>query len=178
MRNIRLGLAALLIFTLSFVLTACGGNNKAKLTTQTIASDDGVNVSLSYPEDAGYTWSINQDDFRTSKNKAILIAPDFKIAVEFVDLGYFYSNDFENYKQKQKENRGEVNDVTYNNIAGFRSYHASYYANVVTLPVAGSDKTAVDILVYPFPDVEAKSDEAFNSTAVQDILKTVQIEQK
>ena len=173
-KYLKFGILGLILLSAIFLLTGCG----SKTTTSTYdAEDEKVSVSLTYPDSEDYKWSTESGDLRTSSDKAILLGPDFKISIQFENLGFRYDNDFNKYKEKYMADEN-AKDVTIADINGFRWYYASYRATVVVLPIASNPKEALKIYVYTELDEEAAVTEMFNSDVVQSILKTLKITAK
>ena len=84
-----------LILILSIVtLAGCGGGGE-KLQTKTYEAErEKVKIAMSFPAKGEYRWSTEEEDFRTTADVAILIGPDFKIAIQTRSMSS-YNNDFE-----------------------------------------------------------------------------------
>jgi len=158
------------------ILTGCG--SKQAMSTSTYDSDDiEASVSLTYPDSEDYKFSTNSDDFRTTANEAILLGPDFKIAIQIRDLSFHFDKDFNNYKGKYISEEGGK-EITVADLNGFVWYYAPYKAAVVVLPIELNPEYALELYIYTEKDSEDEVMEVFNSDAVQDILKTVKITEK
>ena len=171
---LKVGLMVLIVLSMLVLLTGCG----EKTVTSTYDSDDAkVSVSLTYPESEDYKWSTNDEDLRTSADKAILLTPNFKIAIQFDDLAVpKYEKDFSKYKENYVTEY-EAEDFKVAGLEGFKWYYGGYNATVVSLPLESNPDDALKVYVYP-KDGDWNKDSAvqlFNSDDVQNILKTIKI---
>lgn len=150
-------------------LTGCG--KKKKLQTVTFKDKDTkVSVNLSFEEGANYTLSENKEEFRTSREDAILKGDNFNIAIQMDE--FFGSETINDLKENDKE-RKDYKEVTYNGVQGYSYYYSSYNRYEVVLPA--TEKVYVTFHIYT-QDFGGKEDDAkttFDSSVVQDILNTV-----
>ena len=151
-------------------LTGCG---KGKLETVSFKDDEDTKatINLSFEEGANYTLSTNEEDFRTSRNDAILKGDTFNITIQFDK--FWSGENINNLKEERKDNE-EYEEVTYNGINGFSYYYAGYDTYKVVLPV--SDTVYASLCVYSKDIMSSNQEEvkaAFDSEVVQNILNTV-----
>ena len=166
-----IAISMVLILGLS-LLAGCGGGG-AK-TTSSYTSDDGkTTVSLTYPDNDQYKWSTDSTNLRTSSIKAAIVAPDFNIGVSV--RWYGNSNNFDELKANRSADSKDFAEATYGGIKGFSYYYDSYYTYVVSLPIEGNKSDYVELWVTPAGNDDDVSKSTFNSAAVQEILKSVQI---
>lgn len=125
-----------------------------------------------------YKLSTNEDDFRTSKEQAILIADDFKIGIEFnSDFEYFYNSDFNEVKKLGKEYK-EYNEVTYSEVKGIQYFYSGYMRYDVLLPIKESKKHFLVLTVYGKKDDAKSAKKAIKSDEVRDVLEHMEFSAK
>ena len=151
-------------------LTGCG---KEKLETVSFKDDENTKatINLSFAEGSNYTLSTNEEDFRTSRDNAILKGDTFNITIQFDK--FWSGENINNLKEERKDNE-EYKEVTYNGINGFSYYYAGYDTYKVVLPV--SDTVYASLCVYSKDIMSSNQEEvkaAFDSEVVQNILNTV-----
>ncbi len=151
-----------------------GGCRKKLITSTYTDEENKASISLSYPEDAKFSYSTDSKDLKTSAEEAVLIADTYKIAWDVVSIGY--SGDFEKVKEKAMD-REESKEVTYNGIKGVSYYYSPYIRYSVAFPI--NDKCYIEFHIYSTNEKHDKEhvDEVFNKDEVQNILKTVTIKQ-
>ena len=172
--TLKHGLVAVVSASTLFLLAGCG-ETVPTLTSTYDAEREKVSISLTYPESEDYRWSTNPDDFRISANQAILLGPDFKIAIQFADLAVNkYEKDFSKYKENYIA-EFDAKDFEIAGLKGFVWYYSGYRAVAVVLPIASSPDNALLLYVYTEESKEEGAMEVFNSDAVQSILRTLKI---
>lgn len=152
------------------------GNSK---TIDLIYKDESnVQVTFKVDEKANYRLSENKDEFRTSREDAMLFGDTFNISVEVYDDLIFdrYSGSFEKYAEEHKED-DEYTEQTFNGIKGYSVYYGSYVRYEVLLPVKDSNKYFVKLCVYSTVDKNSKDSvkEQFESEKVRNILNNIEI---
>ena len=163
-------LSFLLVLFCAISLTGCG---KEKLETVSFKDDENTKatINLSFAEGSNYTLSTNEEDFRTSRNDAILKGDTFNITIQFDK--FLSGENINNLKEEYKDNE-EYKEVTYNGINGFSYYYAGYDTYKVVLPA--SDTVYASLCVYSKDIMSSNQEEvkaAFDSEVVQNILNTV-----
>ena len=177
-------LVLLLVISLS-VITGC---DKKKNEAETKSEKKGAVETISYDgnklkatfevsKSANAKISTESDDFRTSREKAIIIADDFKIGIEENDdLSYSnYSGDFDKYKKAHKENT-DYKATKLSGLDAFTQYYGSYVRYEAYLKV--SDKYILKLNIYSTKDTEEETKKQFDSQVVKDILDSVKVEVK
>ena len=168
-----------LLLTLVFAvsLTACGGGGGSgggkPTVTSTYTHDNGIKVSLSFPDSDDYRWTEDKDDFRLGTWKAAIVGPDVKVGINVQGFG-FGITDFAGQKARASEN-SDLSDAVYGGIKGYSYYYGGYTSYVVSLPAEGSNQL-VQLWVSEPDNKESLIDELFESDTVQRILNSVKIE--
>ena len=110
-------LAILMALVIPFV-TGC----EPKREDVTFDGEEG-SITFNLKQELGYKISTNKDDFRTSREQAVLIGDGFKIGIEFDDdYGYVFKGDWDKVVERKKENN-DVEEVTYSDIKGIQYFY-------------------------------------------------------
>ena len=174
-------LTLMLTFSLTW-LVGCGdgggGSGGKTVTSSVVIGWIPLNVSLTHPDSDSFRWSTDAEDFMSDRQKAILLGPDFKISVDAQtnELG----GGFQGFKERRAETY-EIHDVEFGGLKGF-AYNQGVsvgYNVFLEIPYANlgiPEKTGV-LWLQVYADTEDKEllTEKFNSTEVQNILKTVEL---
>ena len=171
-----------LTLVLAFTLAACGGGggggggSSAATETSTFTSDQGISVSLTYPDNEDYRWSEDGDDFRVNTWNAAVIGPDVKIGV-IVTRNNMSFPTFGDIKERRLE-ENEVTDGVFGGSEGFSYYNGGYTSYNVYLPVGveGLLDYRVELWVSEPENKESLIHDLFESEVVQKILTSVKIE--
>ena len=160
-------LAALMISGI-LVMTGC----EPKREEISFKGEEG-SITFNLKQDQNYKISTNSDDFRTSREQAVLIGKDFKIGIEFDnDLDYFFKGDFNKLKEARKNNT-DYKEITYSDIKGIQYFYGSYMRYNVILPIKDSDKYYLVLTVYGKEDNEKSAKEAIKNEEVLDVLNHI-----
>ena len=160
----------LILFLVLFIPLLVGCEPKRKELV--FSGDDGL-IIFNVKEDGNYTISTNKDDFRTSKEQAIIIGKDFKIGIEFDDgFDYFFKGDFDSVKEARKDN-DDYKEVTYSDIKGIQYFYDGYMRYNVILPIDGNKKYYAVFSVYGSEDNRESAKDAINNEEVLDILNHI-----
>ena len=163
--NLIKGLVIILTIVL---LTGCS----EKRTELKFEGDEGT-VVFNVKDRSGYKISTNKDDFRTSKEQAVLIGNGFKIGIEFDDgFSYFYDGDFNKLKE-EKKNSPDYLEVTYGSFSGIQYFYNNYNRYNVVLLVKNSNKYMLNLYVYGAFDEESSAKTAIKNAEVLDILNNI-----
>ena len=154
------------LFIVLFV-TGCKPSHKLKYNGDYF--DLVFNVKYAY----NYQLSKNKKDFRTAREKAILISDNFKIGIEANnELSSKYKGDFDKFKKNYKNN-DNYKDVRYCNIRGFRIYSRKYARYEIYLPI--DDKYILRFNVYAYTNNKKSTTDVLNSKEVKLIFKYLEI---
>ena len=130
-------------------------------------------LTFNVKADGGYKLSTNKDDFRNSREQGMLIGKDFKISIEFDDsLGYFFDGDFNQLKEKRKDN-DDYKEIEYSGIKGIQYFYGGYNSYTIYLPIEGNKEYFLVLSVYGKEDKEAAAKEAIKNEEVLDVLNHI-----
>lgn len=121
--------------------------------------------------------STESDDFRTSREKAIIICENFKIGIEENDDLSFnkYSGDFKKFKKEHKNNK-DYKALKISEHDAFVEYYASYMRYEVYIKV--SDEYILKLNIYSTKDTYEDAKKQFESQVVTDLLNSIKVEVK
>lgn len=169
-KKIIIGIIAAIAIIVIAIVCAVGIGGK-KTVSFTDEEDTKATMSLSFSKKANYTLSTNKEDFRTTRDDAILKGDSFNITFQFTK--YFGNETLANIKEERKDSE-EFKDVTYNKMNGFSYYYPSYVTYKVVLPV--SESVYAELCIFPKDIMSSKQEEAkaaYESEAVQKILNNI-----
>ena len=163
-----------LILTLSMLLlVGCGGGGERLQTKVYEAEREKVKITMSFPAKKEYRWSMEEEDFRTTADVAILIGPDFKIAIQTRSLAS-YDNNFAKLVDTYETERGMM-EVEYGGNKGFAYYRPSYNAYVAAIPIESNPQYFLNFFVYTEARDLEEGAKIFLSDEVQGILRTIEL---
>lgn len=157
---------SLLVVALIFI-TGCEKREEIKFN-----GEEG-NITFSLKTDKKYRISTDKNDFRTSREEAMLLGNGFKIGIEFDhDYGYFYKSDWKELIKKRKDNE-DFKEVTYSDIKGIQYFYSGYMRYNVILQIKDSQKYCLVLTVYGEKATEEAAKNAINNKEVIDILNHI-----
>ena len=187
MKKIVKILTFLLLIISVMGITGCGKNtNKEEKVVEKEEKRkeltfDGKDATITFKvkPSTNYKLSVSQEDLRTTREIAVLIADNFKIGIEVSNAISFskYAGSFETYKESYKDNE-EYKAVTYNGLNGFIQYYGAYTRYEVYLPIPESTQYLLKLNVYAKEDTKEKAKEVLESEEVQDILNNLVVQVK
>ena len=152
----------------AFLLTGCA----PKREEVSFKGEEG-SITFNVKEDGGYKISTNKDDFRTSREQAVLIGKDFRIGIEFDDnYGYFFNSKWDAVKKARKD-RDEFKEVTYSDIKGIQYFYSGYMYYEILLPIEGAKDHFLTLTVRGLKDNEESAKAAIKNEEVQDVLNHI-----
>ena len=158
------GVAVLILGIIVILLIVFSGN-------KTLKGQD-VNVSLNcyssleYKEIQGKSMKTAEI---TNKNEDFI----FSIKIDTETLGYLYRNSFEKYKEDKQNSE----DITINNITGFKYYDESTDQYQIVFHV--NEEETILITIEPMVKGEGTTaKDIYNMKEVQDILESIKIDKK
>jgi len=158
-------LALLLLLPL---LTGC----QSKRTELKYEGKEGI-IAFNIKNDSGCKLTNNKEDFRTTREQAMLVCSTFKIGIEFSDdFEYFYDGDITKLKIDKKTNK-DYTEVKYSNIDGIQYFYSGYNRYNVILFLNGSEKYYLLLTVYGEYDNKESAKAAIRSIDLQDILNNI-----
>lgn len=161
----------ILMFITVILLTGC------KPGKQQIYKGKKLDVIFNVKYATDYKLSEDEKDFRTSREKAVLISDNFKIGIEINEelSNEEFNGDFKKFKEKYKD-KEDYTEVKYAGIKGFRIYEQAYARYEIYLPV--NNKYIVRFNVYAFTNNKKSTTKILKSKEVKQILKYVEIKTK
>ena len=170
-KTIKLFMLLVICIIAIIAMTGCG----EKSTTVTYDSETAT-ISLSYPETAGYTYTENKDELKSTMNVAGIIAENFEIDIRVERLGVL---NFQELVDKRLDTYGDREEFPARKItvAGQETVEL-YYNNYVSLLFPSTDKECFEVLVYGDGFSNEKIKAAYDLPEVQEILKTIVVKVK
>ena len=171
----------MLLVSLSIVCGCEKNNNDTKIDKnkqQTILYDGNkLKAEFKIDKKIDARISTENDDLRTTREKAIIITEDFKIGIEENDDLSFnkYSGDFGKYKKEHKKNT-DYKKAKLSDLDAFTQYYGAYIRYEAYLKV--DDNYILKLNIYSTKDTEEDVKKQFESQVVQDILNNISVEAK
>ncbi len=138
----------------------------------TFNGDEGK-IVFSVKKDGKYKLSTNKNDFRTTREQAVILGDGYKIGIEFDDdFDYFYKGDF-NAVKKAKKKYDEYKEVKYSNLKGIQYFYIGYMRYEIIIPIKDNKKTYLVLTVNGKKNDEKSAKEAIENQDVQDILNHI-----
>ena len=155
----------LLVLVLAVFLTGC------RRVKQSISTDD---LTISFKSNEKYDIKYDNQFFRTVREEAIIIAPDFKIAFEH-PTEIKNEKEFEKLKKEYKKEE-DFKEVKYGRYEGFLFYTPSYIRYEIYLNI--DNKHVVRLNIYSPNDQKEFQVKALNDKNANQILNHMRIKVK